>query len=378
MKNNIIVLCKPTHECNMNCEYCYDKKEKEMVKNKKMPLDILEKSIQIVLKDFENITWIWHGGEATIMGKEFYENALKIFDKYKTEKHKIEFLMQSNGKNIKETKKWLKELNIKPGYSYDITNQNMHRDKIDLIKYLNEEDGIISVVTEDNLDLVKYFKEHKKRNFISFNKLFFNNKNEKYDIKKYVDAYKKLFDFILYEKECSIEKNILNMINSILNVKDVSCNFNQCLGEFININPDGFIFTCDRFGMKDMKYCLGNVNNYEHILECFSSEGFYNILKEDFEFRKNNCEKCEINMFCRNICKANRVNEMNEIDVKENCFEECEFRREMINYIFDILFNLSKEDLLKINLNVYQILFENKFIFKFILDDLKEEKIIDF
>lgn len=378
MRNSINILCKPTHECNMNCEYCYDKKEKNLVKNKKMPFEILEQAIKITLKDFDNITWIWHGGEATLMGKEFYEKALEIFDKYKTEKHKIEFLMQSNGKNIKETRQWLKELNIRPGYSYDITNENKNRDKADVLKYLEKEDGIISVVTEDSLDLVKYFEKYKNKNFLSFNKVFFNDKNKKYDIDKFFEGYKKLFDFILWDKESVIEKTISNYINMILNTKDVQCSCEQCLGNFININPDGFLFTCDRFGMEDTEYCLGNVNDYKHMLECFSSNGFYKIVSEDFEFRKNNCEKCEINMFCKNICKANRINENNKIKVSEYNYYECEFRRKIINYIFETLFNLSKKDLEKINKNIYKLLMENKFVFKFILDDLKEQKVIDF
>lgn len=378
MKDNITILCKPTHECNMKCEYCYDKKEKKLVKNKKITFEILEKSIRIILKDFKNITWIWHGGEATLMGKEFFEKAEGIFNKYKTEEHNINFLMQSNGKNIKETKKWLKDLNINVGYSYDLTNDNKYREKINLLEYLDNDDGIISVISENDLNLIKYFKKHKNRNCLSFNKIFFNDKEKKYNIQLISKAYKDLFDFILYDKECNIEKNIYNFIKMILNENDLQCNFKQCIGDFININPDGYLFSCDRFGMENEKYCLGNVNDYEHILECFSSEGFYNIIKDDFKFRKENCEKCNINMFCKNICKANRINESNKIDISQNCFDECEFRREVTNYIFEKLFNLKRNDLLKINKNIYKMLFENKFIFKFILDELKESINVEF
>ena len=114
--NFITILCKPTHECNMDCEYCYDKKEKKLVNNKRIPIDLLEKTIKISLKGFKNITWIWHGGEATLMGKDFFVKAKELFDKYKTDEHNIEFLIQSNGKNISDTYDWLNELGIKPGY----------------------------------------------------------------------------------------------------------------------------------------------------------------------------------------------------------------------------------------------------------------------
>lgn len=375
MKNSITIICKPTHNCNMNCDYCYDKQEKTLIKNEKIPMDILEQAIKISLKSFKNITWIWHGGEATLMGKDFFIKAKEIFDKYMTEEHNIEFMTQSNGKNAAETRQWLEELNIKPGYSYDAFNNNKYRkEEYDIIKNLKDDDGIITVVTEPNIDLIESFKKYQKRG-ISFNKIFFNNK--KNDVDGYVNSFKKLFDYMLWNKNIdNLERNLSGYIQVICNSKDVYCNMKQCLGNMLSINPDGTIMICDTFGIKDKKYHLGNVMDYTEMQDCFSSKGFINAVKDDFEFRKNHCEKCEINMFCKNICKNSRYNLNGERDLSKQNEQECEFRKKLLNYIFETLFNLTRKDLLIINEKIYNILIENKFIFKFIIDELEENKYV--
>ena len=375
MKNNITIICKPTHNCNMNCEYCYDKQEKTLIKNEKMPMSILEQMIKISLKSFKNITWIWHGGEATLMGKSFFVKAKEIFDKYITEEHHIEFMTQSNGKNAAETRKWLEELNIKPGYSYDVLNENKYRkEQYELSKNLKEDDGFITVVAEPNIDLVEPFKKYQKRG-ISFNKIFFDNK--KNDVDGYVNSFKKLFDYMLWTKDINnLERNLIGYIKTICNSKDVYCNMKQCLGNMISVNPDGTIMFCDTFGIKDSKYHMGNVMDYKKMEECFSSEGFINAIKDDFEFRKQYCEKCEINMFCKNICKNSRYDNNGERSLSKQNEQECEFRIKLLNYIFETLFNLTRKDLLNINEEIYKILIENKFIFKFIIDEVEEDKYV--
>lgn len=375
MKNSITIICKPTHNCNMNCEYCYDKQEKTLIKNEKIPMEILEQAIKISLKSYKNIIWIWHGGEATLMGKDFFVKANEIFNKYKTDEHNIEFLTQSNGKNSKETRVWLEELNIKPGYSYDVLNENKYRkEEYDIIKNLKEDDGMISVVSEPNVDLIEPFKKYQKRG-VTFNKIFFNNGT--YDVDGYVNSFKKLFDYMLWNKNIdNLERNLFGYIHVICNSKDVYCNMKQCLGNMISINPDGTIMICDTFGIKDEKYHLGNVMDYKELKECFSSNGFINVVKDDFEFRKNYCEKCEVNMFCKNICKNSRYNLNGEKDLSQQNKQECEFRIKLLNYIFETLFNLSRNDLLNINEKIYNLLIENKFIFKFIIDELEEDKYV--
>ena len=214
MKNNITIICKPTHNCNMDCEYCYDKKEKQLVKNNKMPLELLEHLIRISLKSFKNIVWIWHGGEATLMGKDFFVKANEIFNKYKTDEHDINFYMQSNGKNFDETRKWIDELNIKPGYSYDIINDNEYRkDKYNLLDKLDKDDGVISVVSEPYADLITPFIKYQNKG-ITFNKLFFQKDIDNVD--GYVDSFIKLFDYILWNKKTKIEKKFKRLYKNDL------------------------------------------------------------------------------------------------------------------------------------------------------------------
>ena len=62
VKNNKInILVMPTDKCNMNCIYCFHNSHHE--KLGAMSLETLNRMFNIVFKSYNNVTFIWHGGE---------------------------------------------------------------------------------------------------------------------------------------------------------------------------------------------------------------------------------------------------------------------------------------------------------------------------
>lgn len=382
MRNKeIILLVKPTHECNMYCEYCYDSIEKKQIKNKIITNDLIKEIAIKACRAFETINWIWHGGEPTLAGIEFYKRNMEIIryiaSKYNT---KINFSMQSNGKILSNNDlylKVLKKLGINISFSLDYINNNEYRyAKEEFYKILSTVKTynlpIINVVNHNEFDkIIDTYKKLESEN-ISFmlNKRFCGNETKE-QLNEIIYNYKKYIDFILWENDDIKDKTLKDFIKAIINNKGVLCTLDNCIGKFININPDGDIFPCDRYGkINSSKYGYINIKDIEFsLLEYLNSNILNNIMNDNNNFIKENCKECEVYYFCNGGCKANRITN-GTIDLTIKKYNECKFLKEILSYIFDTLFNIKKEDYLKLNNEVFVEMFENNFITKEIINKL--------
>jgi uncharacterized protein len=87
--------------CNIDCTYCYYlHKEGLLNDTKASPIarNVLEEFIRqyIADQDADNVTFTWHGGEPTLLGLDFYEEIVKLQEKYAGTK-RIENDLQTNG-----------------------------------------------------------------------------------------------------------------------------------------------------------------------------------------------------------------------------------------------------------------------------------------
>lgn len=121
-----VAMAKPVgSRCNMRCAYCYylDKgKYSSHKKQSKMSSALLEKLISQTIEASPGpvVSFVWHGGEPTIAGIEFYEKAVKLQKKYLPEGWQAWNNLQTNGLLI--NKKWcafLKENHFDVGLSID-------------------------------------------------------------------------------------------------------------------------------------------------------------------------------------------------------------------------------------------------------------------
>jgi uncharacterized protein len=94
-----VLIFKPTESCNSNCIYC------EVVKTPKtkfMSFDLLELVFQridefLVEHPTENFDLTWHGGEACLLGVEYFRKALELQNKHCARtQNRIQHLIQSN------------------------------------------------------------------------------------------------------------------------------------------------------------------------------------------------------------------------------------------------------------------------------------------
>ncbi|MFC2096795.1 anaerobic sulfatase-maturation protein [Bacteroidota bacterium] len=96
------VMAKPIGPiCNLKCKYCYYLEKENLYKNNKsfkMSDEVLEAYIKQMIEgqDVEEILFVWQGGEPTLMGLDFFQNAIEIQKKYSGKK-KISNSFQTNG-----------------------------------------------------------------------------------------------------------------------------------------------------------------------------------------------------------------------------------------------------------------------------------------
>jgi uncharacterized protein len=348
----ISVLVKPTHRCNLNCQYCYDKQYgiKEM-----MSLETLEKICKFLKGRCGS--WIWHGGEPLMMPLEFYEEAYKILQKYQI--NQVSF--QSNGVLLtEEIILKFKDFGWNMGFSFDgLTNEASRGSSEKLInnlllyKKLYHEPGTIMVVDRTNVKgfhkNYQYFKDLGLPYF-NFNRVFLSETAELLsedmtDI--YLEEFAKLFDLWINDPKPLQIRNFDNYLKYILGLETYLCSHRgECSKEWLGFNPLGDIYPCDRWFSN--KYRYGNVDDFVDLDELYlKCESFKTVAKNE-ALRKKDCRnKCEIYEYCKGGCNANAIAVSGGVKQDEL---DCLLQKKELYHLYNKLKNLKVEEVKNPNL----------------------------
>ena len=87
--------------CNLNCTYCYYLEKKNLypyAKGYRLNEGLLEKFIEEYIKsqDVPVVSFVWQGGEPTMLGLDYFKKAVELQQKY-SEGKRIENALQTNG-----------------------------------------------------------------------------------------------------------------------------------------------------------------------------------------------------------------------------------------------------------------------------------------
>lgn len=119
------VMVKPIGSaCNLNCSYCYYLEKKKLFPGKddfRMSIELLENFTKqyIEANEVPVVTFVWQGGEPTLLGLDFFKKAIEFQRKYAGGK-RIENAFQTNGTRLNDDWcKFFKDNNILVGISID-------------------------------------------------------------------------------------------------------------------------------------------------------------------------------------------------------------------------------------------------------------------
>jgi uncharacterized protein len=101
------VIVKPIGAlCNLDCEYCFYLKKSDMFKGSRFRMS--NELLEIHIKDYiesqpdecQEINFAWQGGEPTLLGLDFFRNAVSLQDKYRRPGMRITNALQTNGTKL--------------------------------------------------------------------------------------------------------------------------------------------------------------------------------------------------------------------------------------------------------------------------------------
>lgn len=110
--NNLSLLIKPaSYRCNLDCSYCFYKRVADIYEQSSPFMDrgTLETMIRTVMQsDARHVSFCWQGGEPTLLGVDFFRDAVEIQQRYVRSGQTVENSLQTNGIVLDE--KWLRFL----------------------------------------------------------------------------------------------------------------------------------------------------------------------------------------------------------------------------------------------------------------------------
>lgn len=374
-KRYITLIVKPTHQCNLNCPYCYDKVHKK--DKSQMTFEMIEKILKIFGKGRIK-EWIFHGGEPLLMGIDYYE---KQFDIIRSFDDKIFITFQSNGTLINED--WIKFL-LKQGLDQiglsfdglinDKTRKNTKRmlEVFDLLKKHGLKVGQIMLITKDNVNnLINEYLYFKKLGVTPQYNLIFqqteNNETYFIDGNEIQVGITKFFDYWIHEKDNPVRNQLIeDYLGRLLSEGRIFCNNIDCQGSWFQIYPDGNIYPCGRDWTDDMKY--QNLHEIEKLEDIYLSPNFKNLFIETRKIMEH-CKSCKWFYQCHSGCFQNQW----EVDKFKSGRPEpnyCIQTRKIFEYLVNFLMNeFSYEELEKYNPLFVRYLMERGFRSTEILKD---------
>jgi len=284
----------------------------------------------------QQVTFVWQGGEPTLMGLNFFCKAVEFQRMYARPGMRVENAFQTNGTLLDDDWcKFFKENNFLVGISIDGPPElhNMYRiDKggaetsndvlrgLTLLKEHEVDFNILCTVhaanVENPLEIYQYFRDKLGVKYIQFipiverdNKTGFQTgnkiRNRSVTDKKYGTFLITIFDEWVSNDVGTMFVQIFDeALGKWLGSAGGLCVFEKTCGLGLVIEHNGDLFSCDHF--VEPKHKLGNIIETDMIDMVTSHKQFkFGMQKRDSlpQF----CLDCEVRFVCNGGCPKNRV-----------------------------------------------------------------------
>ena len=348
------LLFKTIDYCNLDCDYCYTKKSSNIKHRDPIPFSIILKTFNdyIELADEGRgtgpeggyISYIWHGGEPTLAGIDYFKKIVEIQNNSGYSKF-IYNSITTNGTILnQEWIDFIKKNEFRLSLSIDGPKDvhDLHRlsvknvsyyDKIltniELLKDKQCQFGIICVVTEDSVDKAEEIFSFYLKNGI--NRLTFLPRITNYSqlsVDRYTHFMIKIFDLWFdYDLPNIYIREFENIIHELLGGKAELCEFNGCCGSYLAIDGNGDLYLCDLFiGNKYLR--IGNIQE-NSLKEILDSDDTLNKIALKLNLN-DECISCKYLKICKGGCLYKRC--LSRGDPRDKDFY-CNFKKGIINHI---------------------------------------------
>ncbi|MGL5347217.1 MAG: anaerobic sulfatase maturase [Peptostreptococcaceae bacterium] len=366
--SSITILIKPSSSaCNLDCMYCFYKdvsKNRDNYNNGFMNLDTLENIIKYVLNsNIKNVTFMFQGGEPTLIGIDFYKKSIEFQEKYNINNIIITNSIQTNGVNIKEDLVHFFSDNnflvgvsldgpkyIHDAYRFDYNHAGSYDEVmnfISLLKKYNINFNILCVVTKLSSkhihNIYSFYKEHK------FNYLQFIPCIRKFDLDIDIDNYylnnETYLEFLdtlfslwiedLKEGNYIEIRNFMDYITVLKGNHPTSCGMGGFCSLHTVIESNGDVYPCDFYCVD--KWKLGNINSspLNSIRNNHKARDFFNRSL----YLHKECKNCKVFKLCGGGCRRDLEP---YIDGIPSFNYKCGAIKSFLERNLDVLFQVSK------------------------------------
>ena len=336
--NKLTVIVKVTHECNLDCLYCYTNHAIEEAGsiNVETIYNIITKFSKYNAT-FGSTKFIWHGGEHLLISLKIFEKVIEIQKNIKG--HKFINCIQTNGTLIRnELIDFWSKHKFRVGISIDgdPTSHNLNRPYKDnspsfedmflgyqKVRKKNLGGGGLCVFNKNTSKDIKklyfFFKTHhinpKLILQVPSGKAY-GNKDLNLKNSEYLKKLKELFDLWFFDNErpiIYIEPFMGIMYNLSLyrnkknnKIRHNSCTFmGNCLDSFISVTPNGFLSPCGRFS-GDANFNMGNIN-HDSLDEILSKSKIAKQFYDRLNTTQKECSNCTYHTICNAGCAHNAL-----------------------------------------------------------------------
>lgn len=317
---------KPTHICNLACDYCYNEDVRDPVMKDSTLDRVIEQTYKYVRGTVPHrlVSFIWHGGEPMVVGIPFYEKVVKLQKKFSSALSTHNSI-QTNGTLINS--EWI-DFFKEAGFSISISidgpahlhdkfrtyqsgkgSFNKVFNSILAVKEANLPLGVCVVISRANAahveEIYNFLASHKLRfNIIPMNRSGVARENyadvgleaEEYS-EPWIRMYDRWFDADEDYVYCS---DFVFKTRAILAGKPADCiGLEQCSHTNISVDPVGDVYPCATLsGSIDTRY--GNLIN-DDLSTIMNSK-----VANEYGNRQmdKQCETCRWQHVCHGGCQA--------------------------------------------------------------------------
>lgn len=328
--------------CNLRCDYCYAHAEK--APKLRMSELVLNSVIEKIMKQNHPYpTFSWHGGEPTMVGHEFFLQAIELMEKYKKLGQNFYNLIQTNATLINpKMADFFKEYDFGVSISLDGPEHIHGKHRKDLggknsfekvmagvenLRSAGINPSVICTVSKENISFIEetfYFLIDNGFNKIKYNPVF-DSVQDNFSInnEEWFDYLKKIFDLWFDLCDPNIQIRDLDEVIAWIGKKPLNlCSSNKTCLNWISIDPKGVIYPCEYL---KTDHVYGNILDNE-LEEIFSTDA-YKKFEKMFNYVPLKCRECEFLEFCGNGCPMIRVKN-NKISF-DGVYAFCEQRKKL-------------------------------------------------
>lgn len=334
------VMLKPRGPiCNLACEYCYYLSKRDLYPGSdfRMTGQVLEEFTRqyIASQRVPEVTFIWQGGEPTLMGLDFFKRALALQRKYRRPGMRVENALQTNGTLLDDDWcRFFREHGFLIGLSLD-GPQALHDayrvDKagrptfsrvmtgLSLLKEHGVDHNVLTAVHKANaahpLQVYRFLRDEVGAKFIQFVPIVERDNiagSQEGDAvtprsvtgRQYGDFLIAVFDEWVRRDVGRVYVQIFEMaLDAWLGQLPSLCVFRPTCGKTLVMEHNGDLYVCDHF--VEPKNRLGNIRR-NPLSEMVGSEQ-----QKRFGLAKQNtlpryCRMCDVRFVCQGGCPKNR------------------------------------------------------------------------